>query len=676
MRKILRFIPIQLTFFLVLGILFGFYFDVKIDYLVIILIGLLTVLGFSYWQSNKSFSPNLSFNILTYVLSFFLGISTVVLHNDLNNQQHYSHFISDNNEIVLVVDKVMKSGNYHDKYEVYVLKIDAISTKGKVLLNIQKDSLSRLQVDDKLYLKSDFKEVNSPKNPFTFDYKEYLKKKQIYHQLFTSNSDFFPLPKRTFSFKGLAAKFRSEINKALIKNGFKDDELGVINALLLGQRQDISPELLQSYAGAGAIHILAVSGLHVGIILLILNFLFSPLERLKNGKFIKLIVVVSLLWVFAFIAGMSASVVRAVTMFTAVAIGMQVNRPTNVYNTLVISMFFLLLFKPSFLFDVGFQLSYLAVFFIVWLQPLLYNLWIPKWKVPDFFWKLLTVSIAAQFGVIPLSLYYFHQFPSLFFISNLVIIPALGTILVGGILIIALSLLDVLPVFLAKAYEFVIHLMNWIVDWVAQQEDFLFQDISFSLLMVIASYILIIFTIRFFEKRNAPRLIGFLTMILLLQVVFMYEKRERLSANEFIVFQKSRNSIIAERNGKKLKVYHTLDSLNLPKDKVINQYKVGVGNSTIYMTDSVPNIYQFKNKNILIIDSLGIYQVNSLKPEIVILQQSPKINLTRLIDSIKPQLIIADGSNYKSYVKKWQETCEQKNTPFYHTGQKGAYILK
>ncbi len=488
MRKILRFIPIQLTFFLVLGILFGFYNAIQINYLTIILIGLLIVLALSYWQSNKSFSPNLFFNILTYLLSFFLGISTVVMHNDLNNKHHYSYFITDENSTVLVVDKVLKSSNYHNKYEASVLEINNILAKGKVLLNIQKDSLLRLNVDDKLYLKSDFKEVNSPKNPYYFDYKKYLERQQIYHQLFIFNTDFLSLPKRGSSFKGLAAKFRNKINKVLIKNGFKDDELGVINALLLGQRQDISPELLESYAGAGAVHILAVSGLHVGIILLILNFLFTPLERLKNGKFIKLIIVVFLLWVFAFIAGMSASVVRAVTMFTAVAIGIQVNRPTNVYNTLVISMFFLLLLKPSFLFEVGFQLSYLAVFFIVWMQPLLYNLWIPKWKISDFFWKLLTVSIAAQFGVIPLSLYYFHQFPSLFFISNLVIIPVLGLILIGGIIIIALALLDILPVFLAKIYYYLIHAMNRIVDWVAQQEYFLFKNISFSWLT--GSYIL------------------------------------------------------------------------------------------------------------------------------------------------------------------------------------------
>jgi len=676
MHKILQFIPIQLTFFLVLGIVFGYYFDVNLIYLLFILIGLLTILGLSYWQSKKSFSSNYHFNFVVYLLMFTIGISTITIHNDVNKKQHYSHFISDENKVVLIIEKVLKSDNYNDKYEALVVKVNDYSTVGKVLLNVQKDSLQKLQVDDKIYLKTDFKEVNLPKNPYFFNYRDYLKNKQIYHQIFTSNNSFLQLLKRPFSFKGLAAKFRRKINQKLIENGFKDDELAVMNALLLGQRQDISSELLQSYAGAGAIHILAVSGLHVGIILLILNFLFQPLERLKNGKLIKLIVVISLLWIFAFIAGMSASVVRAVTMFTAVAIGMQVNRPTNVYNTLVISMFFLLLFHPYFLFDVGFQLSYLAVFFIVWLQPLLYDFWHPKYKTPNFFWKLFTVSVAAQIGIVPLSLYYFHQFPSLFFISNLLIIPALGLILGLGILVIALALFNILPPFLSEGYILFINKMNWLVGWVSKQEDFLFKDIPFSLLMVLVSYILIVFAIRFFEKRNARRFILFLSAVLLFQGIFIYEKKIRQSTNEFIVFYKSKYSLIADRKGDKFTVFHSSDSLNLSEKNILKQYKIGVGNLKLKTIRANSNVYQFKNKKILVIDSLGVYQLKKIKPEIVLLQQSPKINISRLIDSLQPKLIIADGSNYKSYVKRWRSTCEQKNTPFYDVSQKGAYILK
>ncbi len=676
MKKILQFVPVQITVFLVLGITIGYHSPFKlIEKLPFILIGLLVLLGIQLWVSNRSYNRNLRFNSIAYLLSFFIGISTITIHNDLNNPKHYTHFLSDDTSIVLVIDKELKSGNYYDKYEASVVTINDEPTIGRILLNIQKDSLENLKVDDKLYLKSTFKELIAPMNPYYFDYKEYLKKQNIYHQLFTNHQEYLILIPREFSFKGLAAKFRERINVSLIKNNFKDDELAVISALLLGQRQDISPELIKSYTGAGAIHILAVSGLHVGIILLILNFIFKPLERFKNGKTIKLILVVSLLWAFAFVAGLSASVVRAVTMFTAVAIGWQVNRPTNVYNTLTISMFFLLLFNPYFLFDVGFQLSYLAVFSIVWIQPLLYKLWQPKWKPIDYFWKLMTVSVAAQFGIIPISFYYFHQFPSLFFVSNLVILPFLGAILLGGVLVIILSLLDFLPEFMATVYNYLIHSMNWFVDWVAHQEDFLFRNISFSLLMVISSYAIIIFGIRFLTKRNTHRLIGFCFAIILFQSTFIYEKQQRLTSDEFIIFHKSRFSMLGKRLGKQLEVYHSLDSITLSKDKVLNQYKVGVGKLSVATQNTIPNIMQFKEKQILIVDSLGVYQLNNYNPDIVLLQQSPKINLVRLLDSLKPKMIVADGSNYKSYIKRWEKTCEQKNTPFHYTGEKGAFLL-
>ena len=675
MKKTLQFIPIQLTFFLVLGIIFGHFFSIPFTSIFFLLVGFFIMLTFAYFLSNKKFNKNLLFAITTYFLTFIIGVSVITLNNELNHKNHYSHFLEEENKSILSIEKILKAGNFNDKYEAKVIKINSHNTIGKILLNVKKDSLNQLSIDDRLYMKSDFLEVLPPKNPYYFDYGNYLKKQHIYHQSFLERRDYFKLEKRKFSFQGWAHQFRYRINVQLRAHGFKGDELAVINALLLGQRQDISPELLDSYAGAGAIHILAVSGLHIGILLLILNFLLTPLERFKRGKLIKLILIVSLLWIFAFIAGMSASVVRAVTMFSAVAIGMLVNRPTNVYNTLVISMFFLLLFNPYFLFDVGFQLSYLAVFSIVWIQPMVYSVWKPKWKVVDYFWQLLTVSIAAQFGVIPLSLYYFHQFPGLFFISNLVIIPVLGTILIGGILVIFLALINMLPSLISKAYYYLIHTMNYIVNLVAQQEDFLIKNIAFSLLMVVASYLVIVFGIRFLDKRNSKRLIGLLGVLILFSSVLIYEKYERQSTEELVVFNKSRFSLIGNRIGEQLAVLHTLDSTTLSKDKTINQYDLGSGNLNISMKDGISNILHFKNKKLLIIDSLGIYNVKDYNPEIVILQQSPKINLERMIEILKPRLIVADASNYKTYVRQWDKTCRQKNTPFHYTNEKGAFIL-
>ena len=374
---------------------------------------------------------------------------------------------------IVKVYEVLKPGNYYDKYKVEVVQVDSLQTRGKLLLNIQKDSLqNNLKVDQVIALKPDVKELIAPLNIHQFNYKDYLAKQGIHQQIFVNNQQFRMVNNSTISLLGLSAKFRETIQKSLQKYHFSKNEFGVISALLLGQRQDISKELINNYANAGAIHILAVSGLHIGIILLILSWLLKPIERIKYGKYLKLFLIVILLWMFAFIAGLSASVVRAVTMFTFVAIGSVFNRKRNIYFSLITSMFFLLLVNPMFLFDVGFQLSYLAVFGIVWVQPKLYNLWKPKLYILDKIWQLVTVSIAAQVGILPVSLYYFHQFPSLFILSNLVIIPFLGIILMSGILVIVLAVTNLLPQFLADAYGFVIHLMNQFVSWIADQEGF------------------------------------------------------------------------------------------------------------------------------------------------------------------------------------------------------------
>ncbi len=261
-----------------------------------------------------------------------------------------------------------------------------IKKTGLVLLNIQKDTLSSLlNVDSKLLLKPVFKELVPPLNPHQFNYKSYLFKRGIYHQIHTENKRFIILKPESMTLFGFSAKLRTQVQEALKIYNFKKSELAVINALLLGQRQAVSKELITDYQRAGAIHILAVSGLHVGIILLILSFLLKPIERMKYGTFLKTVCIVILLCTFAFIAGLSASVVRAVTMFTFLAIGLFFRRKYVIEFSFITSLFFLLLINPMFLFEVGFQLSYLAVFGILWTQPKIYSIWKPTFKIIDFF---------------------------------------------------------------------------------------------------------------------------------------------------------------------------------------------------------------------------------------------------------------------------------------------------
>lgn len=677
--KLLNFTILKLTLCLSVGILVAHFISIPLNVSLYLTFLLLAVFSIVFFVSKNQLKKTIWFGCVTFMTTISLGIFIYNIHNQQNHKHHYSKYISvgdkTENIITFRIREKLKPGVFHNKYIIDILKINDQKVSGKSLLNVAIDSTqSSYKVDDVFMTSTAFKEVTHPLNPNQFDYKNYLEKQYVYHQLFTEKHSLIGSTPNKHTLFGYADQLRETINIKLRPYPFKPDELAIINALLLGQRQDISEEIYNSYINAGAVHILAVSGLHVGIVLLLLNFAFKPIEYIKHGKAIKVVLILLILWGFAIIAGLSASVTRAVTMFSIVAIAMNWKRPTNIYNTLAISIFILLLFKPMFLFDVGFQLSYLAVLGIVAIQPLLYKLWKPPLKPLDFFWKIFTVTIAAQFGIVPISLFYFHQFPGLFFISNLAIIPCLGLILAYGIIVILLALLNILPEIVATFYGQIISTMNRIVNWVSKQEQFLLTDIPLTILQVFAWYILIITLLNFCKHRTISNLKLTLISILLLQGVFIYNNYTH-STSEFIIFHKNRFTVIGQKNSDELKVHHNMDSLAMNHDHVIKNFKIG---NFIAQTeeDAIQAVYQINNKKLLVIDSLGVYKVKSFKPNFVLLRNSPKINLNRLIDSLQPELIIADGSNYKSYVANWKNTCTKQKLPFHSTGEKGAFIMR
>jgi competence protein ComEC len=651
MKRLLKYLPLHFLVFLILGI------------------------GIQFYMPKKKATT-----FIAVILFFLMGISAVYIQDARNFKNHYNRFYKKEAKkeakVVVRITKILKSGFYQDKYIAEVVQVHTAKTRGHVLLNIQKDSLQKLlKIDDQILVHTDFMQVSPPLNPSQFNYKFYLAKQGIHHQLFINRTQFLKLSIASSSLVGISEKFRNKIQKALLTYNFKKDEFAVISALLLGQRQGVSKELLTDYAGAGAIHILAVSGLHVGIILLILSFLFRPLEKFKYGSYLKAFCIVLCLWMFAFLAGLSASVVRAVTMFTFLAVGHSLQRKKVVEFSLISSMLFLLIVKPILLFDVGFQLSYLAVFGIIWVQPKLVAVYKPKFLLDKKIWQLITVSIAAQVGILPLSIYYFQQFPGLFVLSNLVIIPFLGAILIGGIVVIFMALLNILPSFLAALYGFVIFLMNSFVSWVAQQEQFLLKEISISFLMTLACYFFIFFGILFLIKRTPKRCMYFLATVLLVQSVYLFEEKIANEKEVFIVFHKSRFSVIGLRTGVQMKIQDNLDALKLEESNAIKPYTVAEYIKEVEKVN-FKNYIRFKEQDILIVDSLGGYQVSKLEKPIVVLQYSPKINLERLIQVLKPSFIIADGSNYKSYANTWEIIAAKNQTPFYDTRKKGAFVIE
>jgi competence protein ComEC len=673
--KWLDFTITKLTISIILGILIGYYGSISWVISCLIFGTLFLILCVFFLIARKQFLQTIGFGLIALITTMSLGIVIENFHEEKNHETHISN-VSAIENVHVRIREVLKSNRYYDRYVGNILQTNNKQASGKILLHIQKDSTSTpLHVDAVLYTEILPKVIKPSLNPSNFDYKTYLNDRYIYHQLYIKPTEFITTETHQNTIYGYADAIRNQVHDNLIKSNFNSDELAVVEALLLGQRQQISKELQANYANAGAIHILAISGLHIGILVLLLQFLLNPLIRFRRGKFVKLLLMVCILWSFAILSGLSASVVRAVTMFTAIVVASHLNRQTNTLQVLTVSMFFLLLCKPHFLFDVGFQLSYAAVFAIVWLQPLWKKLWNPKSFVPKSFWSLLTVSFSAQLGILPLSLYYFHQFPGLFFIANLTIIPLLGIILIFGILVIVLAYFQLLPEFLSSIYSFIIQQMNSFVSWIASHDQFVFDDLFLSFCQMIGCYLVIIAFANYFHLPKGKHLKLALYSILVCQGLWLFDRFQQTPTEDSLtVFHQTKTSILARQKGTSIQLFHDLDSIAFAKNYVIKNQIENQFIKTISF-DRLQNVYNLNDSFMLRIDSLGIYTIPDLKPEYVLLSYSPKINLNRMIAELQPKYIIADGSNYRSYVNRWKAAAQKQKIPFHYTGEKGFFSI-
>ncbi len=662
-------ISVKLTFYLILGILIGFYFKPGITIVAVLLIVSLLLLTWTWNTQKRARFP--LFGVVAFIATGVLGMLIISFSLPKNQPNHYLNASKSKSNLHLKITQVLKPNNYSYRYFANVQTMDSSRASGLVILYVSKDSTTKeLAVDDELLTFSSLDSIPPPLNPYQFDFRKYLQRLGVHGQLRISGNQFV-LPKNpSKTWVGSAANFRAGLIGKLQKQGFGREQLGVMQALLLGQRNDISEATYTNYKNAGAVHILAVSGLHVGILLLLLQFLLRPLEQFPKGKAIKLVVIVILLWGYAFVAGLSPSIVRAVTMFSFLAYAMYLNRPTNTFNILALSMFFILLVRPLFLFQVGFQMSYAAVFAIVWVYPKLQRFWYPKTWIIQKGWQLFSVSIAAQLGVLPISLFYFHQFPALFFVSNLIVVPFLGILLGLGLLVLGLTHYDALPQFLVSLYDAQIEGMNTIIAWVAQQEAFLFNDIAFDEIQLVLGYAVIIGIVLTLAKFHFKHLIVLLIAAVVYSgYLFTYSWLGR-NEEQLWLFHQTRNPVVVHQQGTQL---HVLTHDFEQAEGGIQAYKTAKRITSITY-DSLKNHYMFNRKKLLVLDSLDIYGAIR-NPDYVLLSRSPRIHLERFLDSIRPKMILADGSNYRSYVNRWEQTCLKRKLPFHFTGEKGAYLF-
>jgi competence protein ComEC len=596
---------------------------------------------------------------------------TYFVHVDKNSANHYSkQTFETTNAIKGIIQTALKP---NERYVKYVLEINGFNTKiasGKILLYVPKQSKIVLHSGTEISLNESIYPIPKAYNPYQFDYANYLEKQNIGHQIYLKNSS-IKIIKQHQNFNYYIEKLRNALSDSFAIHHFDAKTKAIIDALLLGQRVAIDKATITDYSNAGVIHILAISGLHISILYFFLVFLLKPLRSFRFGKEIELLLVLFVLWLFAFLTGLPASVTRAVTLFSFISVGTYFNQSKAIYNAMATSALLILLFSPKAIFDIGFQLSYAAVLSIVLFQPFYKKFHITQNKIALYFIDMMAVSMAAQIGVLPLSLYYFNQMPLLFLLANLVIIPLSSFVLIYGIILLGLNfILPELAVYLGKVLKLSITIMNDYIHWIAQFKQGIISNISFSALMVLTLYLVLIALIFWIYSKKKQQISFVLLALFCFQLSYLAVKWNENESSELIIFNE-KQTLIGIKTKNKVMAYTDASSSHYA---TVQHYVRGTFSDSLAVFP-MQNVLVYNQKRILIIDSIGIYQTR-LKPDIVLLIQNPKINLDRLIKTTQPKVIIADKSNYKNSIKRWEATCRKAKIPFHAIAEKGFYRLK
>jgi competence protein ComEC len=622
--------------------------------------------------------------IVTNVLIAIVGAMLVWLNDARHSKNWLGHTYTDSNYVVVTIEEplVEKTNSYKAlaTMQGFYSENNFKKAKGNIILYFKKDSsIGQLQYGTQIILSKPLQEIKNAGNPGSFDYKRYSLFQGITHQVNLSSRDYELLSTENKNpFRQFIFDCRSWVVSTLQKFIRGEKERGLAEALLIGYKDDLDKNLVQSYTNTGVVHIIAISGMHLALIYWLLLLITKPLRR-KQLKWIRITLILSTLWLFTLLAGAQASVVRSAVMFTCIALGEALSKRTSIYNTLALSAFILLVYNPFWLWDVGFQLSYAAVVSIVTFYRPVYNWFYFPNKSLDFIWKTMAISIAAQILTTPISLYHFHQFPVLFLLTNLVAVPISSAVLLVEIAICVFAW----SVPVAKIIGVITKALIWFMNSYIER----IETISFSLWNG--------FSINIFQT----------TLLLIAAVALCFwlmDKRKwmlwlGLSSLVLVITLRSA-SFLDAYNQKKLIVY------NVPKysaiDLIAGRTYSFIGDSTLLFDDFIRNFhiqpsrilhrieqnqnlptcckeFNFCDKRIVIIDSTEYFTPKESKEtiDVLVLSHNPKLYISNLLKIFSIRQVVIDGSVPQWKAKLWKRDCDSLKIHCFDVSEKGAFVM-
>ncbi len=692
----------RLLVFYVLGILLQLNLNrqISIHYSIFPVLFFLILISQIFITRSKIYKLRWLPGILLAIIMIAIGFEYSRMYDKRINPLHLSHSYTGTEPLLVQIkwQPEIRANSYKALAEIIAIESDSswVKATGNALLYFPKESNEeRIAYGDKLIVYASLREPDPPANPHEFDYSRFLHLKNIQYQSFVKSNEWATLGN---NYGNPVIMFALKLRKSFINifenQGISGRNFAVVTALVLGMDDYLDNDTRKEFSSAGAIHILCVSGLHVGVIYMVLNALLFFLKRNKYARALRSLILLIGIWFYAMLTGLAPAVLRAATMFSFVIIGTGIKRKAGVFNSLTVSAFILLLFNPFLIYNVGFQLSYAAVIAIVAIQPTIYQIWRPKNKIADNIWGITTVSVAAQLGTAPLGLFYFHQFPNYFIITNLIAIPLATLILYAGFLSVILSPLTIVAKWITWLLILMLKILNQSVTFI----DNLPYSVTTGLFINLAETIilfLIIFTVfRAYLSRKPIFLHFSLLLLILFAVSGTIKQYQRSTQKQLTVYSINRYSVIDLITGRNSILL--ADSLVL-KDpasiefqvsnhhvyKGINQEQIITFNDCFFkeqaLSENIPAkincpLIQFDNRHILLVDKdLPTWNGDSAYNLDLLILIDNNNDAERVLKNYKCANVVITGKVSPRVVQIWKEKCTEAGISCHAVKEQGAF---
>jgi competence protein ComEC len=626
--------------------------------------------------------------VLINVLLFFTSVIFTYYHDISHKAEWIKNDYKNGAVIIATLEEPLSEKDKSLKAEASVKSIiindTLLSVKGSIIIYFQKDSLlPSLNYGSQIVFNKPLQLIKNSGNPAAFDYQRYCAFQDIYHQVYLKHGEFVVMPEKKESIiKKFLFSVRTKTLAIFQKNLSGEKERGLAEALMIGYKDDLDKTLVQSYTNTGVVHIIAISGMQLALIYGFLLLLFKPLEKLRFTKFIKPLTILVTLWLFSLMSGASASVLRAAVMVTCIVVGESLSKRTSIYNTLAASAFLLLCYNPFWLWDVGFQLSYIAVLSIVIFMKPIYNLVYIRNKLLNFIWELVAVSISAQILTTPISVFHFHQFPNYFLITNLVAVPLSSVILFGELILCSVAFIPFIAKLIGIILNWLVWLMNSFIEHMETLPQATWNNLQINMPQLIFCYVVIAGISLWLFFKNKSALLIALSSILCFTILRSLSFWQASDQQKLIVYNIPQHQAIDFIGGRN---YLFKGDSILQEDGFLKNFHLKPSRikSRISQADSISavfygnTIFQFGSKKIIVIDRPVSFFPERIRIEIaaIIISKNPKIKIANLAAVFNCSQWIFDGSNASWNISKWKTECDDLHLNCYDVSEKGAFVM-